>query len=850
MKLRHIVCCIAALLAIIGSLCFSQGSSSFNLEAYQQFLSAHRNISAGELATLHNAGRFAARISVKFAIASYFDSIDAHYQLTKDEKSLLQDHGFVVTERLPRSSFGDAFLEIYKRDLPVFVSTDAVLHALHMSWDAILMEVERTVLSRKLDTLLARLHAQLPALAARYSSVPAMKTMVNDVDTYMTVARMLLGTATAPVFSENSGAVQSLLVLIKAERPSLCKLFSDTERTMDFSQFTVRGHYTQSVELSRYFQAMIWLGRTEIQLIAPESDDATQQSTADIQRQTIDAVLLHEAAERSGAYALLEETDGIIRDFAGESDNVTLPNIRALVQETQLQSADGLLDTAKWGKFQETLRQKAYAFQRINSQILMSDPMSPDQIKPASAFLLLGQRFVIDSYTTGNVVYDKIIFNNTKIRRMLPSPLDVLFSLGNDAAEQLLEPELDRYKYSSNLAAVRYLVDSYEPEFWKSTIYNGWLNSIRALNPPAERNLLPAFMRTAAWWQEKMNTQLASWAQLRHDFILYAKQSYSAGITCSFPSSYVEPIPQFYDAVKSFADKAADVFQRASLQNIRTVDYFRFMSSIADTLGAIARKELTGTSFSETEIQFLKTMLYETSRICGGEINGWYSRLFYTGESGLMKSDLIVADVHTAPTDESGAPVGWVLHAGTGPLNLAVIVAEQRGGSTAAFIGPVMSYYEHVSTNFKRLTDEEWKKAYAVAPSFRPSFVKLYLADSAGSSFNDVQSLLTGIEDHPDTGTLPSTIVLAQNFPNPFNSSTVIMFSIPVSFSTVQVHLAVFDVQGRLVKRLLDTPMPAGNYAARWDGTNANGVFTASGVYFYHLEIGGHRAIGKMSFIK
>ncbi len=124
--------------------------------------------------------------------------------------------------------------------------------------------------------------------------------------------------------------------------------------------------------------------------------------------------------------------------------------------------------------------------------------------QPASAFLLLGQRFVIDSYITGDVVYDKIIFNGQKVLRMLPSTLDVLFALGNDASAQLLEPELARYNYSSNLAALRYLVNSYEPQFWNSSLFNGWLSMIRTLNPPQDRTSLPTFMQTAAWWQEKI----------------------------------------------------------------------------------------------------------------------------------------------------------------------------------------------------------------------------------------------------------------------------------------------------------------------------------------------------------
>ena len=186
---------------------------------------------------------------------------------------------------------------------------------------------------------------------------------------------------------------------------------------------------------------------------------------------------------------------------------------------------------------------------------------------PASAFLLLGQRFVIDSYVTGEVVYDKLTYQGEKMMRMLPSTYDILFALGNNGAGQLLQPELNRYHYAPNLAALRYLVDSYDAGFWDGTLYNGWLNAIRALNPPADRKGLPAFMKTAAWWQQKMNTQLASWAQLRHDNLLYAKQSYTGGVGCSFPKSLVEPIPEFYDAVARFASVFVPSFMEGPIES-------------------------------------------------------------------------------------------------------------------------------------------------------------------------------------------------------------------------------------------------------------------------------------------
>jgi hypothetical protein len=701
--------------------------------------------------------------------------------------------------------------------------------------------------------VLARLHAQVPVLANRYASIPEMKQCLQDIDLYLTVPRKLLGDPIDCQFPENSSNVTNLLNLVQAEQAGSYELFSGQPRDIDFSQFTIRGHYTQTPELGRYLQAMIWLGRTEIYLIAPQHV-FLPVADSNVQRQTIDAALLVEAAQASGVFEMLEEMDGIIRYLVGESDNVTLPNMRSLIAMTNTDSASQLLDVQRWKAFQDTLKKEGFAFQRILSQMLYSDPFDPESIQPASSLLLLGQRFIIDSYVTGNVVYDRI---PNKRWRALPSSFDVLFSLGNSAAAQLLESELSRYEYSSNLAALRYLVDSYEPEFWNTSLYNGWLNSIRVLNPPADRSTFPDFMKTAAWWQEKMNTQLASWAQLRHDNLLYAKQSYTGMTICSYPLIYVEPIPRFYQVLSEMAAKTSASFETLlpSMSGSKTwmIQYWDQLKGIADTLGVIAQKELSHTALTDAESAFLHQVLYTSNYpACGGPpYIGWYYDLFYTGTEGFRKADLVVADIHTCPTDESGNLVGWVLHVGTGPINLAVLTAEMPDGQHAAFVGPVMSYYEHVSTNFKRLTDEEWKTAYQISPTFRPDFVNLYLADSTGNQRPGVApSLVTSVPGPHDDPLIPTTIMLGRNFPNPFNSSTIITFSIPPALSNSHVELWVHNVLGQRVKQLLSQPMPSGKYATRWDGTVDNGSVAATGVYFYSLRVGNQILSGKMSFVK
>ena len=147
---------------------------------------------------------------------------------------------------------------------------------------------------------------------------------------------------------------------------------------------------------------------------------------------------------------------------------MTFPNLNALLSELNITNAADLLNDNKLDLFQESLNTKSFSQQQILSQVLYSDPFFPDGISAASAFMLFGQRFVIDSYIIGNVVFDQISYMGEKPCRLYPSTLDILFTFGNDASTQLLFPELKQYNYSSNLSGLRYLVDKYENDFWES----------------------------------------------------------------------------------------------------------------------------------------------------------------------------------------------------------------------------------------------------------------------------------------------------------------------------------------------------------------------------------------------
>jgi len=94
----------------------------------------------------------------------------------------------------------------------------------------------------------------------------------------------------------------------------------------------------------------------------------------------------------------------------------------------------------------------------------------------------------------------------------------------------------------------------------------------------------------------------------------------------------------------------------------------------------------------------------------------------------------------------------------------------------------------------------------------------------------------------------PTNYELAQNFPNPFNMTTQINFSIPTSTT---ISLTILDFNGRIVKKLADNQLfSAGNYQVSWDGANATNHQVASGLYLYQLKTDGFLQYRKMLLLK
>lgn len=94
---------------------------------------------------------------------------------------------------------------------------------------------------------------------------------------------------------------------------------------------------------------------------------------------------------------------------------------------------------------------------------------------------------------------------------------------------------------------------------------------------------------------------------------------------------------------------------------------------------------------------------------------------------------------------------------------------------------------------------------------------------------------------------IPEEFALKGNYPNPFNSHTIIEFSLN---NPGYVNLEIFDIQGRKVRDLVSDYYNSGNYSVSWNGCTSNGTLVSSGIYLYRLSSGGYSQTGRMNFVK
>jgi hypothetical protein len=615
------------------------------------------------------------------------------FRLNTNEFAVFQTNGFVVSQRLGSYSFADAFYKIYSDDLPVFVSTDAALQAWHRTYISMLEELEETCLSPGLLSIVQGMADQVPSLWAQGQGT-AMANGILDADYFLAVARSLVTGTNDYGQLGQMPRVMTALTAVANLQPIEYDLFG-TNRWVDFSQFQVRGHYETSQRLQRYFRAMMWCGLMDFRFTGGTNDNSL--------RELAGAVALSQLMSGSGQFGNWQQFDGVVQSFVGVPDSLNFAQLSDLLAAAGIVSPANLPNTAALQALQSQIMSGQLGVQNIRSGYFFS-PLTREQIKLPRSFTVMGQRFVLDGWAHSKVVFDDIIWDEDgipgfedKVMRRVPSALDVAFSVfGNDQVVPELADRISRTnltladgraywrdgrKYQHNLAAVRNVVDNQGPEAWTNNIYSSWLACLRELSAPTTDPQYPEAMRTGAWAMKTLNAQLASWTELRHDTVRYAKQPYTGGILCEYPDGYVEPRPSFWRKMQEMALRTKDLVSTLSKEgqfvfepNDPTHSYdtaftsslgfiwtnrVQCLSNFASamvSLQSISEKELARTPLSADEVLFLKGTVENPGILYTGArtYSGWYPRLFYMNSRALHSADYacdrwdpLVTDVHT-----------------------------------------------------------------------------------------------------------------------------------------------------------------------------------------------------------
>ena len=372
-----------------------------------------------------------------------------------------------------------------------------------------------------------------------------------------------------------------------------------------------------------------------------------------------------------------------------------------------------LQDETKWQEFISRLEELPAP------QISSTFQESSLEMEYERDWRLMGQRFTLDGFIFQQLITDKVE------RRAFPKGLDLAAVYGSDVAEKSLELSGEtRYpNYTQQLEKMKNFVLELPEEFWTERFYNAWQYSFQAQIEPKE-NAYPAFMQTPAWRYKEINSMLASWAELKHDTVLYAKMPEGlggGGPPVSGPApAYVEPNPNvFYRlafATRTLYDGlSATLFDWQSRGWVQTQftgqpglqEYLNHLMQLGEKMenfGEIAERELKGEALTSDDYYRITGCL---------EYKECVDPKGYMGETMKPEPIPVVAAV-------SGFE-NQIMEVGVGALN-RIYVAIPIDGQMFVAQGGVLSYYEFIQPREDRLSDEAWREQLQQDQPNRPGW--------------------------------------------------------------------------------------------------------------------------------
>ncbi|TEB07722.1 hypothetical protein Psch_01277 [Pelotomaculum schinkii] len=619
------------------------------------------------------------------------------FRLSPAATDLLIKNGFVVVP----TSYEKEFFSLYERNryepVPLFVTTDSVLHNYHLFFDHLLRVVETERLAPELKELNKAMLAQAQKQYEALKDTDWENAARRNIGFFAVAGKLLDPGVPAPVVVKSE--VENELALIEnhqgiAVSPLMNIGVSGDSGDLlreDYSQYIPRGHYERTDLLKAYFKSMMWYGRLTFRVTN--------------EYETKSAVLITLALNQGENSRMWDRIYATTNFFVGKSDDIAYDQLKELVE--RIYGTDAGLQTVvdgpeKWNEFLAAAGELEPP--SINSMPVIDATSPAEREKESKGFRFMGQRFTLDASVFQRLLYPEVMENSQGEMRVLPRGMDIPAAMGSAQAYDILEStgETDYRNYQENMAKMKAYTADLSKETWTENLYWNWLYTLMPLTweKPAG---YPSFMRNQAWERKDLNTYLGSWVELKHDTILYAKPVYAeagGGGEIIDDRGYVEPNPDVYARLASLVNMTAGGLQARGLLNDRDKESLERMEELILALKTISEKELSNTPLTDEE--------YDLIRSYGGQLEHfWLEALRDEGidhRSAIFdRPAALVADVATNPGG------GQVLEEATGNV-FEIYAVVPVDGKLRIAIGGVYSYYEFPWSLNDRLTDSKWHK--------------------------------------------------------------------------------------------------------------------------------------------
>ncbi|KPL19641.1 MAG: dTDP-glucose 4,6-dehydratase [candidate division Zixibacteria bacterium SM23_81] len=702
-----------------------------------------------------------------------FEDFSSKIPLSAVEARLLEQNGFVVIKN-PYNAREEYVTQPYKNlkndDVPIFITPSSLLHLYHIQFDETLRQIEERAFY---DTIWEMSRELLDDAVEKYEQAAGnLKEAAKRNVEYFAVGLNLLkpkedqlckdgqkckdpGLASAyfreqdlkiytfevPDFAQQ--VVEKELNLIEQQGGfSQSPIFIYRE---DYSQYIPRGHYTRSEKLKNYFKAFIWYGR--MSMLLKGSDNIPRATTNpfhptalisdyDAEIQTIQASLI--AARFAASPELKEKWEriySITAFYVGLADDLgPFEYLKAL--NSVLGDTFYLKDLTDNNITKIKLELARYEPPKIyggtgecGKLIDPGEEFTPEHLdeclEKTKGMRLMGQRFIPDSYLFSEIVSpnvgkftgDNPPFTSCYIPdygyvRCFPRGLDAMALLGSQRAVELLASLGDSHyeDYEKHLERLKEEFEGFSEADWNKNLYWAWLFALNPLLIKFDSGY-PAFMQTSAWQDKELTAALASWAELRHDTILYAKQSYTMTLkVTSVPPpqkpvvGYVEPVPDFYNRLLALTKMTTKGLDEMNLLDDSARYRLENLQMILERLVDVSVKELQNRELTQSDYEFIKNF--------GDALNKVIADV-----DEKAKKTTIVADVHTDQNTQ------YVLEEGVGYVNLIAVAYNVPDGRILIGAGPVLTYYEFKQPIQERLTDEAWRELLRSNPPEKPEWI-------------------------------------------------------------------------------------------------------------------------------